>query len=85
MSTYWGYACKSHDPALVSEHWFNHGDGALRKVLDTYRLGYWPTDEWDQPLPMSHNGYSTSSPLYWLRGHAKCNIGIINEYGEYAD
>jgi len=85
VSTYWGYACRSHSPELRSEAWFNHGDGALRKTLDSYRAGNWPTDEWDDPLPMSHQGYLTTSPIAWLREHPHCEVGIINEYGKYAE
>lgn len=83
MSTYWGYSCRSHTPPLNSEMWFNHGDKALGKALDAFKAGTWPTDEWDSPLPMSHSGYSTASPLYWLHEHPNCDVGIINEYGQY--
>jgi hypothetical protein len=34
---------------------------------------------------MAFRGYSTTGPIYWLRRHPHCDVGIINEYGEFAE
>lgn len=83
MSTYWGYACRSHNPPLLSEMWLNHGDRALEKTLASYRSGHWPVDEWDCPVPMSFSGMSWHGPVAWLREHPNCDVGIINEYHRF--
>lgn len=83
MSTYWGYACVSHEPPLVSEHWFNHGDLLLAQVYKQVREGSWPDcDEWGTPGPVDSNGYLTNSPIYWLREHPDCEVVLHNEYGD---
>lgn len=93
MSTYWGYACVSHEPSLVSEHWFNHGEDLLREAYDLERRGLWPdvpvivgvNDALaPEPQPVEgHDGhYPTAAPIYWLRSHPHCIIVLHNEYWE---
>lgn len=84
MSTYWGFVCESHDPPLVSEHWFNHGEEPLRFAATAVRAGTWPEsdDEWHDPKPVEHMGYRTTSPIEWLRKHPKCSIALHSEYGD---
>lgn len=87
MSTNWGFACVSHDPPLISDHWFNHGAEALRQVFRLERAGAWPNDPdlpvvLGEPLPVEHRGYATSSPIRWLRDHPRCQVVLHNEYGD---
>lgn len=89
MSRSFGYACLSHDPALPSEHWLNHGLDALADALTRVRAGSWPwvVDEvlGDEPEPVVVDGSEhnrSQSPIYWLRAHPECRIAIYNEYGE---
>jgi len=86
VSTYWGYACVSHEPPIVSEHWFNHGDEALAKVFCLERAGEWPVDDrWPElgdPVPMVHRHYETTVPIVWLREHPNCTVVLHNEYGD---
>jgi hypothetical protein len=42
VSTYWGYVCESHNPPLISEHWFNHGEDVLTDAYRKERAGEWP-------------------------------------------
>ena len=87
MSTYWGYVCDSHDPPLISERWFNHGEAVLTDAYTRERAGQWPTDPnitaWDEPVPVvSSGGYETTAPISWLREHPRCTLALHNEYGD---
>lgn len=86
MSTYWGYACVSHDPPLISDHWFNHGGDLLVEVFHRVRAGQWPLDPrlpelLEEPAPVDHRGYLTAAPIHWLRSHPNCEVVLDNEYG----
>ena len=67
MSNYWGYACASHEPALISEHWFNHGEAVLVDVFLRERAGEWPNREdisaWDEPVAVAHRPMGHSDGL----------------------
>ena len=93
MSTYWGYACESHDPPLISEHWINHGEDALIETFRKERAGEWP----DEPVIVGVNdaldpepvevryyadGYGSQAPIWWLREHPRCAVALHNEYGD---
>jgi hypothetical protein len=88
LSTNWGYACISHDPPLVSECWFNHGEEVLVDAFLRERAGQWPSDpsggdvEWAEPMPVTLRSYATTSPIYWLREHPRCEVVLHNEDGE---
>ena len=82
MSTYWGYVCQSHDPELISERWFNHGEDHLRWVYAAMRGGTYPKDRWGDYLGTDHLGYTTAAPAYWLAEHPRCTVALRNEYGE---
>ena len=87
MSTYWGFACVSHDPPLTSERWFNHGEGTLRQAFRLERAGAWPNDPdmpevLEEPLPVAHRGHATTAPIQWLREHPRCTVVLRNEYGD---
>lgn len=82
MSTHWGFVCQSHDPELISEAWFNHGDGFLTQVFATVRAGQWPENEWGEPEPTRFGGHGeVVGPIYWLREHPRCKVALRNEYG----
>ena len=80
MSTYWGYVCKSHEPPIESEHWFNHGYLTLEQVFRKERAGEWPDQE-----DVMHRGYATKEPIQWLRQHPHCEVALRNEYGDEYD
>ena len=87
MSTYWGYVCRSHDPELESEHWFNHGSEELRDAAIKERAGEWPndfTEPWEEPAAVvgKLGPYQTRAPIFWLREHPKCDVALRNEYGD---
>lgn len=86
MSTYWGYVCKSHDPELPSDRWFNHGEELLIGVyLQERYLGGWPNTKWDDPIPvMGSPNYpqGTDAPVWWLREHPRCKVALRSEYGK---
>lgn len=82
MSTYWGYVCESHDPHLESDHWFNHGDLELARLFWDVRAGKWVFNEWGEPDPIDHRGYTTTEPVRWLLEHPRCRIALANEYGD---
>lgn len=87
MSTYWGYVCDSHDPPLISERWFNHGEEVLIDVFRKERAGEWPMDMayplLEDPMPVVwRNGYETTAPIRWLRKHPHCTVNLHSEYGE---
>jgi hypothetical protein len=87
VSTYWGYVCKSHNPPIESEHWFNRGEDILREAYRLEQAGEWPTVAptaldlkygWDlDPEPVSW----TTEPIHWLRAHPHCDVALRNEYG----
>lgn len=89
MSTYYGYICLSHDPHLASEHWFNHGEDVLRQAWELERAGNWPSvpedylavEEWS-PADVTLRSYGTNAPIFWLRQHPNCVIGLESEYGD---
>lgn len=83
MSTHWGYACTSHEPMVISERWFNHGEETLRDAFQRERAGIWTNiDEWGSPAPVLHRNYATDAPIHWLREHPNCTIVLRNEYGD---
>lgn len=88
MSTYWGFACVSHDPPLVSECWFNRGDDRLAEAFHLERAGEWPDDpKWpalENPMPMTYSDglHGTAAPIHWLREHPRCEVVLQNEYGD---
>lgn len=90
MSTYWGYVCKSHDPNLRSERWFNHGEDTLTDAFRKERAGQWPMDGThpllEEPVHVFHgdtgSAYGTRAPIYWLRDHPRCVVWLENEYGD---
>lgn len=86
MSTNWGFVCLSHDPPLASEHWFNHGEDVLRDAWQKERADEWPDDPkftaWAEPLPVVLRSAATASPIFWLRQHPNCTVGLHNEYGD---
>lgn len=89
MSTNWGYACVSHDPPLVSEHWMNHGDDRLAALFWAVRRGEWPNDPsitaWQEPMPVPYSrsgDYASTAPVYWLHAHPNCQVVLHSEYGD---
>lgn len=91
MSTYFGYECRSHEPALGSERWFNWGNEVLTETFVTVRQGNWPqvtvrsdrTGEvlWTEDAPVRHSDHETAAPISWLRDHPNCEVWLVNEYG----
>jgi hypothetical protein len=86
MSTYWGYVCRSHDPEIESEHWFNRGAALLADVYQKVRAGAWPDGAdmggWKEPELVNFNGYATVGPIYWLEAHPRCDVALRSEYGD---
>jgi hypothetical protein len=86
MSTYWGYVCRSHDPEIESEHWFNQGAALLAGVYQKVRAGSWPDGAdmggWKEPALVEHNGYETAGPVLWLEEHPRCDVALRSEYGD---
>jgi hypothetical protein len=87
MSRSVGYECLSHDPYLRSDTFINHGDDILQMAFTLERAGLWPStpdhlypeDQWD-PTPVADS--CGAAPIYWLRQHPKCQIGLFDEYNE---
>lgn len=92
MSRAVGYICMSHNTNLASEHWFNQADNLLTAVFVIERAGKWPSkplESWqkpgnEEPVEIEYEGHynSTNAPIYWLRQHPECHIGIEDEYGK---
>lgn len=82
MSKYWGYVCRSHDPELVSEHWYNHGEQALTELYRKFHAEPWPVNEWGELEETEVHGQRTTAPVYWLNQHRNCNVALSNEYGD---
>src|ERR1044072_5819380 len=83
MSTYWGYACKSHDPPLVSEHWLNHGDDFLRTIYEDRAqwLERHDADDNYGGIEVEYRGYGRRGIIEWLAEHRSCKVVLHNEYG----
>lgn len=77
MSTYWGYYCPQCDQE--SEHWYNHGQEQLRRVL-----AMWPhvkaAQAIDPDVEVSLPG--TGSPWGFLAQHDGHPLVLSNEYGQ---
>lgn len=85
MSTYWGFVCRSHDPEIESEQWFNCGAAVLADAFQKERAGDWlNSEQFDEPLPVVAPGgtWVTSEPIYWLRQHPVCDVALRSEYGD---
>lgn len=88
MSTYWGYVCRSHDPELESEHWFNRGAAVLADAFHKELAGEWPNNpqftNWEEPEPViaPSGNHQTTEPIYWLRQHPHCDVALRSEYGD---
>jgi hypothetical protein len=86
LSTYWGFVCRSHDPEIESEHWFNCGAALLADVYQKERAGEWPDDdgyEYGEPATINHDGYPpTTAPIIWLRAHPRCDVALRSEFGD---
>lgn len=87
MSVNWGYACTSHDPAIRSERWFNHGEELLIGIYTLHKMGIWPNVKQeffdDEPVEVNVPGFPvTNSPIVWLREHPNCTVVLQNEYGD---
>jgi hypothetical protein len=81
LSTYWGFVCRSHDPEIESEHWFNCGAALLADVYQKERAGEWPNDfeePWQEPTAVG----GTRAPIFWLRQHPRCDVALRSEYGD---
>lgn len=78
--------CRSHDPEIESEHWFNRGAALLADVYQKERAGEWPFDpelsDLGEPAKVSHGRYETTAPIYWLRQHSRCDVALRSEYGD---
>lgn len=77
MSNHWGYVCRSHDPEIESEHWFDRGAGVLAEVCQKVRAGEWPDG-----VASPDGCYRTAEPILWLRQHPKCDVALRSEYGD---
>lgn len=82
LSKYWGYVCRSHDPELVSEHWYNHGEQALTELYRKFHAEPWPINEWGELEETEVHGQMTTAPVYWLNQHRNCNVALHNEYND---
>lgn len=93
MSTYWYYKCLEHDPPLISDDEFTqHTDDYA------FREGVWLANtrvEWIElerraeeagmHLSADHDHFLRTNAMRFLRGHPKCKLGLVNEYGDEAD
>jgi hypothetical protein len=77
LSTYWGYRCLSHDPPLDSERLSNHHADMLvatlrarPHVLKAIEVGH------------LHGGFITPEWWRFLVDHPRCEVVVVNEYGE---
>jgi hypothetical protein len=86
MSTYLYLQCLDHDPPLVSDgevgqHLYNlpqiQNDIVNRKV---FVMAAKMADDNYRPLP-DYGHHFRNNASRFLCQHAKCNIGIIDEYG----
>lgn len=82
MSKHWGYVCRTHDPVLISEHWFNHGEDALSELYRKFHAEPWPVNEWGELEETFVHGERTATPVYWLREHRNCDVALHNEYND---
>lgn len=87
MSTYWGFVCRSHDPEIESEHWFNRGAALLADAYQKQRAGEWPNIEglpWPEPQGVEPpgGGFPKTDPIHWLRAHPACDVALRSEYGD---
>lgn len=85
MSTYWYFECLSHDPPLRSDNEFTQhtDDEAFKRGLDLAA---------ERALiqsalkligaRVSVDDYFTNNALGFLRQHATCDVGAVDEYGE---
>lgn len=88
LSNSWGYVCRSHDPEIESDHWFNRGAALLAEVYQKVQAGEWP--DCTDPLlfgepegAVAPSGvYATREPIYWLRQHPRCDVALRSEYGD---
>ena len=93
MSTHWGYACISHDPAITMDEPGgvsgrpNHAFEAMKDALPKVRAGQWPMLDdgfgglTPEPL-VGATGCESSAPVRFLLRHPHCRIAIYNEYGD---
>lgn len=56
MSKHWGYVCQSHNPAIESERWLNHGEKVLADVFRLERAGQWPNVPEGHPYYLAYKG-----------------------------
>lgn len=96
MSNHWGYACLTHDPAIVMEELggvggrLNHAFDALVTAFPVVRRGEWPmvtehegiAFEWEVPAPVvGETGCESAAPIAFLLRHPHCQIAVYDEYG----
>lgn len=84
MSNHWGYVCRSHDPEIESDHWFNQGAALLAGVFQKERAREWPedTDRGEPQKVVSLDHPDTAEPIHWLRQHPRCDVALRSEYGD---
>lgn len=85
MSTYWGFVCRSHDPEIESEHWFNRGAAVLADAFQKERSGEILNNQYGEPtqtIKSPLGTYETFEPIYWLRQHPRCDVALRSEYGD---
>lgn len=85
MSTYWYMECLSHDPPLRSENEFTqHTDdqyfaAGIRLIAERPLVIDWDEINYNDGSPL---GYYYINAIRFLDQHPKCEIGLLNEYGE---
>lgn len=82
MSCSWRFECLSHDPHIVGEPFTNHtDDDRYKNAIELAKSR--PLEElFSDIIDHWYDTYDYNARVF-LTQHVKCDLGIVNEYGEH--